>query len=151
MEIRVIDLESIKTKNVQYGHQNGVFVPVWRDWDKIYEKEPQMVYVTTCFPGELKGPHLHKQRWSYLTVLSGTVVFIVRVGDEFREFVLSSEKPQTIVIPAGVPQAHVNIGEGDAIVMNLCNPAWRPDNQDNYTADYGDYDFGKWGYRPAVA
>ncbi len=148
MKIELFDLELIKTKDVRDGHQNGIFIPVWRDWDNKYEKEPKMVYVTSCFPGELKGPHLHKQRWSYLTVLKGKVVFIVKVDDEFQEFIVSAEKPQTLVIPAGTPQAHINIGDEDAIVMNLCNPAWHPENQDNYTADYGDYDFARWGYRP---
>lgn len=147
MAVKLFDLELIKTKDVRDGHQNGVFIPVWRDWDKIYEHEPKMVYVTTCFPGELKGPHLHKMRWSYLTVLRGKVVFIVKTDEGFQEYIISDEKPQTLVIPAGTPQAHVNIGEVDAIVMNLCNPAWHPDNQDNYTADYGTYDFSKWGYR----
>jgi dTDP-4-dehydrorhamnose 3,5-epimerase-like enzyme len=148
MLIEKIDLESIKTKDVRHGHQNGVFIPVWRDWDKSYEKEPKMVYVTTCFPGELKGPHLHLQRWSYLTVLRGEVVFIVKTEEGFQEHVITADKPQTLVIPAGTPQAHVNIGTEEAIVMNLCNPAWHPDNQDNYSADYGDYDFSKWGYCP---
>lgn len=148
MEVRIIDLELIATKDVQHGHQNGNFIPVWRDWDKKYEHDPKMVYVTTCFPGELKGPHLHKMRWSYLTVLKGKVAFVVKTDAGFQEFVLSDEKPQTLVIPAGTPQAHVNIGDIDAIVMNLCTPAWHPDNQDNYTADYGDYDFSKWGYNP---
>jgi dTDP-4-dehydrorhamnose 3,5-epimerase len=144
MKIRVIDLEQIKTKDVRDGHQNGVFVPVWRDWDKEYEKEPQMVYVTTCFPGEVKGPHLHKERWSYLTVLKGKVVFIVKIDQEFREYIIDESKPQTIVIPAGIPQAHINLANEDAIVINLCNPAWHPERQDNYTTDYGDYDFSKW-------
>jgi len=148
MEVRLINLELITTKDVRHGHQNGVFIPVWRDWDKEYEHDPKMVYVTTCFPGELKGPHLHKTRWSYLTVLKGKVAFIVKTDAGFKEYVISDEKPQTLVIPAGIPQAHVNIGAVDAIVMNLCTPAWHPDNQDNYTADYGDYDFAKWGYRP---
>lgn len=147
MSVELFDLELIVTKDVRKGHQNGVFIPVWRDWDKKYEHDPKMVYVTTCFPGELKGPHLHKMRWSYLTVLKGKVAFIVKVDEEYQEYVISDEKPQTLVIPAGTPQAHVNIGDVDAIVMNLCNPAWHPDNQDNYTADYGEYDFSKWGYR----
>lgn len=148
MEVKLIDLEQIATKDVRHGHQNGLFIPIWRNWDNIYEHEPEMVYVATCFPGELKGPHLHKQRWSYLTVIKGEVVFIVKTDKGFQEYVLNDKKPQTLVIPAGTPQAHVNIGAADAIVMNLCNPAWHPDNQDNYTADYGDYDFTKWGSRP---
>ena len=149
-EVKIYDLELIKTKDVKGGHQNGNFIPVWRDWDKIYEKEPEMVYVATCFPKELKGPHLHHDRWSYLTVLKGKVAFIVNVEEDFKEFVITDEKPQTLVIPAGIPQAHINIGEEEAIIINLCNPAWHPDRQDNYTADYGDYDFAKWGYQSKV-
>ena len=148
MQVEVLDLESIKTKDVRHGHQNGVFIPIWRDWDKKYEHDPKMAYVATCFPGELKGPHLHLARWSYLTVLKGKVVFIVKMNDGFQEYVITDEKPQTIVIPCGIPQAHINIGDETAIVLNLCSPAWHPDNQDNYTADYGSYDFAKWGYRP---
>ena len=147
MKIEIYDLEKIETKDVRKGHQNGNFIPVWRDWDEKYEKVPEMVYVTTCFPQQLKGPHLHRKRWSYLTVLEGTVVFILKINNDYQEHILTEDKPQTIVIPAGIPQAHVNISDRTAIVINLCSPAWRPDRQDNYTADYGNYDFTKWGYR----
>ena len=144
MDIKIIDLEHIKTKDVKDGRQNGWFIPLWRDWDKIYDKEPKMAYIATCFPGEVKGPHLHKERWSFLTVLKGKVAFIVKVGQEYKEFVLSDEKLQTIVIPANTPQAHINIGAEEAMVMNLCHPAWHPDRQDNFTGDYTGYDFSKW-------
>ena len=147
-KVKLRDLDLIQTKDVRQGYQNGNFIPIWRDWDNLYKKEPQMAYVATCFPKELKGPHLHLKRWSYLTVLKGKVVFIVKVDEQFKEFVISNKKPQTIIIPAGIPQAHINIGEEEAIIINLCNPAWHPDRQDNYTADYGDYDFTKWGYDP---
>ena len=144
MEVHLIDLELIKTKDVRDGHQNGWFIPIWRDWDKKYEKEPQMVYMASCFPGEIKGPHLHRLRWSYLTVLRGRVVFIVKIGDDYEEYILEDKKPQTLVIPANTPQAHVNIGNEEALVLNLCNPAWHPDRQDNYTVEYDGYDFSKW-------
>jgi len=144
MSVKLIDLQLIQTKDVRDGHQNGWFIPVWRDWDKIYDLEPKMAYIATCFSGEIKGPHLHKERWSFLTVLKGTVAFIVKEDNEYKEFIVSSEKPQTLVIPANIPQAHVNIGKEEAIVLNLCNPAWHPDKQDNYNGDYSDYDFSKW-------
>jgi dTDP-4-dehydrorhamnose 3,5-epimerase-like enzyme len=144
MNIRLIDLQVIPTKDTRDGHQNGIFVPIWRDWDKIYQKEPSMVYLAHCFAGEIKGPHLHKERWSYLTVITGKVVFIVKTDTGYQEFILDAAKPQTLEIPAGTPQAHINIGTEIAIVMNLCDPAWHPDRQDNFNGDYADYDFSKW-------
>ena len=39
-KVELHDLELIQTKDVKQGYQNGNFIPVWRDWDKIYEKEP---------------------------------------------------------------------------------------------------------------
>lgn len=144
MNVRLMDLELIHTKDVRDGHHNGNFIPLWRDWDKKYEHDPAMAYIATCFRGEIKGPHLHKERWSYLTVLRGKVVFIVKENGSYSEFVLSGDRPQTLVIPANIPQAHVNIGDEEAIILNLCNPAWHPERQDNYTGDYSDYDFSKW-------
>ena len=144
MPAKIFNLEHIQTKDMRDGHQNGWFVPVWRDWDKIYEHEPKMAYIATCFPGEIKGPHLHKERWSFLTVLKGEVVFIVKESGQYKEFIIKDTLPQTLVIPANTPQAHINIGKEEAIVLNLCNPAWHPERQDNYAGDYSDYNFSKW-------
>ena len=103
--------------------------------------EPAMVYMTAANPGEVKGPHLHKKRWGYLTCLKGRVVFIIKKEIEdarnkrnytYEEFILDSNNPQVLEIPPNVPQAHVNISDSEAILINICSPAWHPDNQDNY-------------------
>ncbi len=42
----------------------------------------------------------------------------------------------------GVPALIQNLGEDDAFVLNMPHPAWRPDMNDEHTADFSDYDFG---------
>ena len=65
-----INLETHQTKDIQDEHVNGELTVVWRDWDKIINN-PEMVYLNLVNPGEIKGPHIHKNRTSYFFCLSG--------------------------------------------------------------------------------
>ena len=62
-DFETINLEKHQTKDIKDSHLNGELTIIWRDWDKII-KNPQMVYVNTVNPGEIKGPHVHKKRTS---------------------------------------------------------------------------------------
>ena len=79
--INYVKLEKHDTKNIQDGHVNGSLTVIWRDWDKILEVEPKMVYVSSVNPGEIKGPHLHTERDSYFICIRGKVVFIAKNND----------------------------------------------------------------------
>ena len=61
----IINLEKHQTKDVNDSHINGELTVIWRDWDKLLPKNPEMVYVNTVNPKEIKGPHLHKNRTTY--------------------------------------------------------------------------------------
>ena len=43
----IINLEKHQTKDVNDSHINGELTVIWRDWDKILPKNPEMVYVNT--------------------------------------------------------------------------------------------------------
>ena len=73
----VFDLEKHETKDVKDSHTNGELTVIWRDWDEII-KNPQMVYLNSVYPGEIKGPHLHIIRHSYYVCIKGKVVFIIK-------------------------------------------------------------------------
>ena len=60
----VYHLETHQTKDVDDGHQNGDLTVIWRDWDQIIHN-PKMLDVNSVNPGEIKGPHIHKNRTSY--------------------------------------------------------------------------------------
>ena len=48
---------------------------------------------------------------------------------------------RSVIVPTGVPAALQNIGDEDAYVLNMPNPAWTPDMNDEHTADFSDFDF----------
>ena len=77
-EIKTYTLEKHVTKDIHDKHVNGTLVPVWRNWDKIIKVIPEMVYITSINPGEVKGPHLHIIRHSYYVCIKGKVIFIIR-------------------------------------------------------------------------
>ena len=79
--IRNIKLEKHDTKDINDSHINGSLTVIWRDWDKILEVEPKMVYVSSVNSGEIKGPHLHTTRDSYFVCIRGKVVFVIKDKD----------------------------------------------------------------------
>jgi len=144
-EINHFKLEVHETKDVNDGHVNGRMVPIWKDWENIIKKVPQMVYVTEVKPGEMKGPHLHKIRTSYFVCIKGKVVFIIRdPTGKYHEIETSYENPNLIEIPKNYPACHINLSTETSMVLALVNPAWRPDNRDEHNLSFDDYDFSKW-------
>ena len=75
-DFEIIDLEKHETKDVKDSHVNGELKIIWRDWDKII-KDPKMIYVNSVAPGQVKGPHLHKNRTSYFHCIEGNMVIVL--------------------------------------------------------------------------
>lgn len=134
----------------QSGNSNGYLVPLYNVHDGFFAagREPQQVYLTVVAPGCVKGPHLHFIRTGCFTCIRGNVRIVVKVDGKYEEY-LSGEAHEyrSIEIPTGVPAALENIGDGDAFVLNMPNPAWTPQMNDEHTADFGDYEAWK-GLQP---
>lgn len=152
--MKIIDLQSIDTKNTITKQINGRFIPLYKDWDKEkYIVTPEMIYMSACFPGEIKGPHLHKKRHNHFTCIKGEVVFIIEEKEEidganknkiYKEIILNQYSPQILYIEPNESCAHINISLEEAIIINFCSPAWKPDDEDNYPYSYPEYDYTKW-------
>ena len=97
-EIRTYTLEKHITKDIHDDHVNGALIPVWRNWDKTIKINPEMVYVTSINPGEVKGPHLHIIRHSYYVCIKGKVVFIIKENSG-KYLEIESSKVGQILIP----------------------------------------------------
>ena len=143
--IRHVKLEKHDTKDTKDNHINGSLTVIWRDWDKILEIEPQMIYISSVNPGEIKGPHLHTKRNSYFVCIRGTVVFIAKdLNGKYYEIESSEDDPILIQIPKNHSSAHINITNNVATVLALANPAWRPNDDEMKNVSFDDYDWGKW-------
>lgn len=144
-EIKTFNLEKHQTRDIKDGHINGSLIPVWKDYQDIIKVRPEMVYVTTVNPGEIKGPHLHIIRHSYFVCIKGKVMFVVqdKMG-KYHEIESSYENPVLIEVPKTYASGHINISNEVSIILSLVNPAWRPDNRDEHDVTFEDYDWSKW-------
>ena len=144
MQIRTVSHPKIITK-YKKGAPNGYLVPIYNIHDGFFApgKEPQQVYLTVVAPDAVKGPHLHHIRTGFFTCIKGNVRIVVKTADGYQEFFSGEDHDyQSIEIPTGVPAAIQNLGDEDALVLNMPSPAWTPDMDDEHTADFSDYDFG---------
>jgi len=141
----VIELERHTTKDIHDSHTNGDLTVIWRDWDNIIKKMPKMVYVSSVNPGEIKGPHLHKNRTSYFSCIHGNILIIIQdKKGNYNEIELFAENPKLVSVPNGVAVAIVNPTNKEAQVIVLADIAWKPNDNEMINVNFNGYDFNKW-------
>ena len=144
-EIRTYTLEKHLTKDIHDNHVNGSLVPVWGNWDKTIKIAPEMVYVTSINPGEVKGPHLHIIRHSYYVCIKGKVIFIAKDNEgNYNEIESSEEEPVLVRIPKNVASAHINLSSKTSTILALADIAWRPNDNEMKNTTFDDYNWEKW-------
>ena len=140
----VWNLENHQTKDITDSHINGELTVIWRDWDNLIKNNPKMVYVNSVNPGEIKGPHIHKNRTTSFSCIHGNVVLVIQDNDgKFHEIKADSEKPVLITVPKGIAAAIVNPTTKIAKVLVLADIAWRPNDNEVKNVSFDDYDWEK--------
>ena len=143
--VSVTELEKHLTKDIHDSHTNGELTVVWRDWDNLIKNHPKMVYVNSVNPGEIKGPHIHKNRTTHFFCVHGNIVLIIQDNDgKFHEVKADSEKPVLITVPNGIAAAVVNATTKIAQVLVLADVAWKPNDNEMKNITFDDYDWKKW-------
>ncbi len=143
MNIRTATHKKYITKNDD-GEANGFLVPLYNIHENFFKpgKEPQQVYLTTILPGLVKGPHLHFIRTGFFTCIKGNVRVVLKVDNEYKVFLSGEDHDYTsIEVPTGVPAAIQCLGDQEAYMLNMPNPAWTPEMNDEHSADFSDFDF----------
>jgi dTDP-4-dehydrorhamnose 3,5-epimerase len=144
MEIRTLPHKKFTTKD-EHGEVNGFLVPIYNIHDNFFAegKEPQQVYMTTILPGTIKGPHLHFIRTGFFTCIKGNVRVVLKTEEGYKVFYSGEDHEYlSIEVPTGTPAAVQALGDEEAFLLNMPNPAWTPDMNDEHTADFDDFDFG---------
>ena len=141
----VINLEKHQTKDVNDSHINGELTVIWRNWDKIFPKNPEMVYVNTVNPKEIKGPHLHKNRTTYFYCVSGKITIVVEDKENaIHEISSDSETPILNTVPNKLSAAIVNPTNDISKVLVLADVAWKPNDNEMENTNFKNYDWSKW-------
>ena len=140
----VLDLQTHETKDIVDSHINGELTVIWRNWDDII-KNPEMVYLNSVNPGEIKGPHIHKNRTSYFLCLNGKMVIVVQDTDgKYHEIETDSTEAKLISVSNGIPAAIVNPSQNISKILVLADVAWKPNDNEMKNVTFDDYDWNKW-------
>ncbi len=145
-KIQFKHLEKYETKSIVDDHVNGSLTVIWRDWDKEFNINPKMIYITSINPGEIKGPHLHSKRDSYFVCIKGKVLFIVQQESnlEYIEIESSEDDPVMVYVPKNSASAHINLTNKISTILTVADLAWRPNDNEMKNTSFSDYDWSKW-------
>jgi dTDP-4-dehydrorhamnose 3,5-epimerase len=128
------------------GDINGFLIPIYNVNDKDIPENytPKQVYLTTVGIGKIKGPHLHYKRDGFFTCIKGNVRIILKIDGKYITY-FSGENHEylSIFIPKGIPAAIQNISDEEAFLLNMPNPAWTKEMNDEFTSDFSDFNFDK--------
>ncbi len=139
-----INLEKHDTKDISDNHVNGSLTVVYRDYDRIITDELKMIYISSVFPGEIKGPHVHTKRNSFFLCIHGKVIFIIKDSNgKIHEIESSAEKPVLVKVPKGTASAHINPTNEIGRILALADVAWRPNDNEMNNVLFEGYDFKK--------
>ena len=140
----VWDLEKHQTRDTKDSHINGELTVIWRNWDKII-KNPEMVYVNSVNTGEIKGPHVHKNRTSYFYCIDGKMVIIIREQDgKYHEIETDSTESKLVSVSNGIGAAIINPSKDISKILVMADIAWRPNDNEITNVIFDDYDWKKW-------
>lgn len=138
MEFRTQKHKKYDTKDRE-GKATGYLVPLYNVHDGFLP-EPKQVYLSVMAPGGRKGPHMHKIRSGFVTCIKGNVKVVLKGPDGYKEYFSGEEHEYlSVEMPPNTPVMYFNLGPGEAFLINMPSPAWTPDMNDDYTADFSDY------------
>ena len=104
-----------------------------------------MVYVNSVNPGEIKGPHIHKNRTSFFYCIDGKMIIVIKdKDDKYHEIEIDSTSSKLICIANGTPAAIINPSNITAKILVLADVAWKPNDNEMENVKFDDYDWNKW-------
>ena len=143
-DFSVFQLENHETKDVLDSHINGELTVIWRNWDKII-KNPEMIYLNSVNPGEIKGPHTHKNRTSYFFCIEGEMIIVIEdKNGKYHEIEAHSRSSKLVSVSNGTSAAIINPSNKISKILVMADIAWRPNDNEMENNTFDNYNWKKW-------
>jgi dTDP-4-dehydrorhamnose 3,5-epimerase len=118
-------IEGVMVKKLKViPDERGRLMEILRIDDEMYKKFGQ-VYMTTAYPGVVKGWHYHKKQYDNMAVVKGMMKIVLYDGrrdsstyGEINVFFAGEHDPVLIHIPPFVYHGFKCISQEEAIVVN---------------------------------
>jgi len=118
--------------------ERGFLMEILRCDDPFFTQFGQ-VYMTSAYPGVVKGWHYHKIQTDHLTVVRGMAKIVVadtREGSptrgEVHEFFVGEQNPILLRIPPGVCHGMKGLGTTPAFMINVPSHPYNYAQPDEY-------------------
>ena len=126
--------------------ERGKLMEILRCDDPMFEKFGQ-VYVTTCYPGVVKGWHFHQKQRDNMTIIKGMARVALYDGREdsptrelINEFFIGEYNPMLISVPPMVLHGFKACGLEPAYMINTVTQAYNHQEPDEIRFDPLDND-----------
>lgn len=135
-------IQGVATKRLKViPDERGRLMEILRSDDELFSKFGQ-VYLTTAYPGVVKGWHYHKKQTDHFSVVHGMLKLVLydnRDGSptkgEVNEFFLGEHQPLLVKIPPLVLHGFKCIGQQEAICINVPTELYDYQHPDEYRVD----------------
>ncbi len=135
-------ISGVKTKELLLiPDERGGLMEMLRSDDELFVKFGQ-IYLTTVYPGIVKGWHHHKIQTDNFVVIKGMIKLVLYDNredsptyGEINEFFIGEKKRLLIQIPPQVIHGFKGIGGEEAFVINIPTEPYNRENPDEYRLD----------------
>ena len=132
-------IEGVQVKKLKViPDERGYLMEMLRSDDEFFQKFGQL-YLTSVYPGVVKGWHYHKKQTDHFVGVSGmTKVVLYDNRDdsptkgEINEFFLGELNPILVVIPPLVLHGMKGIGNKPGMIINCPTELYDYDNPDEF-------------------
>ena len=126
--------------------ERGRLMEILRSDDDFFEKFGQ-VYMTTAYPGVVKGWHYHKKQYDNMAVVKGMMKIVLydsrkesATFGEINEIIAGIHNPVVVHIPPFVYHGFKCISEDEAIVINTPTEKYNYQKPDEFRLPAHDND-----------
>jgi dTDP-4-dehydrorhamnose 3,5-epimerase len=135
-------IEGVKVKKLKViPDERGRLMEMLRCDDETFIKFGQ-VYLSTTYPGVVKGWHYHKNQTDNIACVRGMlklVLFDDREGSatrgEVNEYFMGEHNPMLVQVPKGVYHGWKCVSEDEAYVINCPDQPYNYSQPDEYRID----------------
>ncbi len=122
--------------------ERGRLMEILRNDDEGFEKFGQ-VYLSTTYPGVVKGWHLHKVQDDLLACVKGMIKLVLYdprkdspTHGMVKEYFIGEHNQQLIRVPAGTYHGWKCISEEESLVVNIPSEPYKHGAPDEYRAPW---------------
>jgi dTDP-4-dehydrorhamnose 3,5-epimerase len=132
-------IDGVHTKKLHViPDERGFLMEILRNDDEFFEKFGQ-VYMTSAYPGVVKGWHYHRLQTDYLTCVHGMIKLALYdardnspTKGEIQEFFIGERNPMLVSIPPGVLHGFKGIGTETALIVNTVTESYNYAGPDEF-------------------